>query len=136
MIRPVMKDPIFLGRKSEKATKDDLSVAEDLVDTIRANAAGCVGMAANMIGVLKRIIVFDDGGKYTVMFNPEIVKSSGVYTAQEGCLSLPGIRETKRFRSIKVRYENEDFQVRFKTYTDWTAQIIQHEIDHCNGILI
>ncbi len=136
MIRPVMKDPIFLGRKSEKATKDDLSVAEDLVDTIRANAAGCVGMAANMIGVLKRIIVFDDGGKYTVMFNPEIVKSSGMYTAQEGCLSLPGIRETKRFRSIKVCYENEDFQVRFKTYTDWTAQIIQHEIDHCNGILI
>ena len=136
MIRPVMKDPIFLGRKSEKATKDDLSVAEDLVDTIRANAAGCVGMAANMIGVLKRIIVFDDGGKYTVMFNPEIVKSSGIYTAQEGCLSLPGIRETKRFRSIKVRYENENFEVRFKTYTDWTAQIIQHEIDHCNGILI
>ena len=136
MIRPVMKDPIFLGRKSEKATKEDLSVAEDLVDTLRANAAGCVGMAANMIGVLKRIIAFDDGGKYTVMFNPEIVKSSGVYTAQEGCLSLPGIRETKRFRSIKVRYENENFEVRFKTYTDWTAQIIQHEIDHCNGILI
>ena len=117
MIRPVMKDPIFLGRKSEKATKEDLSVAEDLVDTLRANAAGCVGMAANMIGVLKRIIAFDDGGKYTVMFNPEIVKSSGVYTAQEGCLSLPGIRETKRFRSIKVRYENENFEVRFKTYT-------------------
>ena len=136
MIRPVMKDPIFLGRKSEKATKEDLSVAEDLVDTLRANAAGCVGMAANMIGVLKRIIAFDDGGKYTVMFNPEIVKSSGVYTAQEGCISLPGIRETKRFRSIKVRYENENFEVRFKTYTDWTAQIIQHEIDHCNGILI
>ena len=136
MIRPVMKDPIFLGRKSEKATKDDLSVAEDLVDTIRANAAGCVGMAANMIGVLKRVIVFDDGGKYTVMFNPEIVKSSGVYTAQEGCLSLPGIRETKRYRSIKVRYENENFEARFKTYTDWTAQIIQHEIDHCNGILL
>ena len=136
MIRPVMKDPIFLGRKSEKATKEDLSVAEDLVDTLRANAAGCVGMAANMIGVLKRIIAFDDGGKYTVMFNPEIVKSSGVYTAQEGCLSLPGIRETNRFRSIKVRYENENFEVRFKTYTDWTAQIIQHEIDHCNGILI
>ena len=136
MIRPVMKDPIFLGRKSEKATKEDISVAEDLVDTLRANAAGCVGMAANMIGVLKRIIAFDDGGKYTVMFNPEIVKSSGVYTAQEGCLSLPGIRETKRFRSIKVRYENENFEVRFKTYTDWTAQIIQHEIDHCNGILI
>ena len=136
MIRPVMKDPIFLGRKSEKATKEDLSVAQDLVDTLRANAAGCVGMAANMIGVLKRIIAFDDGGKYTVMFNPEIVKSSGVYTAQEGCLSLPGIRETKRFRSIKVRYENENFEVRFKTYTDWTAQIIQHEIDHCNGILI
>jgi peptide deformylase len=89
-----------------------------------------------MIGVLKRIIAFDDGGKYTVMFNPEIVKSSGVYTAQEGCLSLPGIRETKRFRSIKVRYENENFEVRFKTYTDWTAQIIQHEVDHCHGVLI
>ena len=136
MVRPVMKDPIFLGRKSEKATKADLAIAEDLLDTLRANAACCVGMAANMIGVLKRIIVFDDGGKYTVMFNPEIVKSSGPYTAEEGCLSLPGRREAKRFRSIKVRYENENFEVRFKTYTDWTAQIIQHEIDHCNGILI
>ena len=136
MIRPVMKDPIFLGRKSEKATKEDLSVGEDLLDTLRANAAGCVGMAANMIGVLKRVIVFDDNGKYTVMFNPEIVKCSGPYTAEEGCLSLSGKREAKRFHSIKVRYENENFEVRFKTYTDWTAQIIQHEIDHCNGILI
>ncbi len=136
MIRPIMKDPIFLARKSERATKEDLSLAEDLRDTLRANAAGCVGMAANMIGVLKRVIIFDDGGTYTVMFNPEIVKCSGAYTAEEGCLSLPNTRKAKRYRSIKVRYENEDFQLRFKTYTDWTAQIIQHEIDHCNGILI
>lgn len=136
MIRPIMRDPFFLGRKSEAATKEDLSVAEDVLDTLRANAAGCVGMAANMIGVSKRIIAFDHQGTYMVMFNPEIVKCREAYETEEGCLSLDGVRKTTRYRSIKVRYQNEAFQLRFKTFNGWTAQIIQHEIDHCNGILI
>ena len=136
MIKPIMRDPIFLARKSETATKEDLAVAQDLLDTLRANAAGCVGMAANMIGVSKRIIVFDNEGTYMVMFNPEVVKCSEPYETEEGCLSLVGVRKTSRYRSIKVRYQNEAFQTRFKTFTGWTAQIIQHEIDHCNGILI
>ena len=136
MIKPIMRDPLFLARKSSDATKDDLNVAADLLDTLRANAAGCVGMAANMIGVSKRIIAFDNQGTYMVMFNPEIVKCSDPYEAEEGCLSLVGVRKTTRYRSIKVRYQNEAFQVRLKTFTGWTAQIIQHEIDHCNGILI
>ena len=136
MVRPIMHDPIFLAQKSVPATAEDLPVAQDLLDTLLAHKDGCVGMAANMIGVLRRIIVFEDGGKYTVLFNPEIVKSSDPYEAEEGCLSLSGIRSTKRYRSIKVQYQNEKFQTRFKTYTGWTAQIIQHEIDHCNGILI
>ena len=136
MIKPIMRDPIFLARKSETATKEDLAVAQDLLDTLRANAAGCVGMAANMIGVSKRIIVFDNEGTYMVMFNPEVVKCSEPYETEEGCLSLVGVRKTTRYRSIKVRYQNQAFQPRFKTFTGWTAQIIQHEIDHCNGILI
>ena len=136
MIRPIMRDPFFLGRKSEASTKEDMSVAEDLLDTLRAHAAGCVGMAANMIGVSKRVIAFDHQGTYMVMFNPEIVKCSEAYETEEGCLSLDGVRKTTRYRSIKVRYQNEAFQLRFKTFNGWTAQIIQHEIDHCNGILI
>ena len=136
MIKPIMRDPIFLARKSEEATKEDLEIARDLLDTLKANAAGCVGMAANMIGVSKRIIAFDNQGTYMVMFNPEIVKSSDAYETEEGCLSLLGVRKTTRYRSIKVRYQNEAFQIRLKTFTGWTAQIIQHEIDHCNGILI
>ena len=136
MERPVMKDPIFLAQKSLPAGKEDLPAAQDLLDTLAAHRDGCVGMAANMIGVLRRIIVFDDHGKDTVMLNPEIVRSSGVYETEEGCLSLPGIRKTKRFRSIKVKYQTMELQTRFKTYEGWTAQIIQHEIDHCNGILI
>ena len=136
MIQPVMKDPLFLAQKSIPALPEDLPVAQDLLDTLEANKAGCVGMAANMIGVAKRIIAFDNEGTYMVMFNPEIVKSSGPYETEEGCLSLSGVRKTKRFRSIKVQYQNEQFQVRLKTFTGWTAQIIQHEIDHCNGILI
>ena len=136
MVRPIMHDPIFLAQKAVPATAEDLPVAQDLLDTLLAHRDGCVGMAANMIGVLRRIIVFEDGGKYTVLFNPEIVKASDPYEAEEGCLSLSGIRSTKRYRSIKVQYQNEKFQTRFKTYTGWTAQIIQHEIDHCNGILI
>ena len=136
MIQPIMKDPIFLSQKSVPATLDDLQIAQDLLETLEAHKEGCVGMAANMIGINKRIIAFDRDGKYMVMFNPEIVKSSEPYETEEGCLSLPGIRKTKRFRSIKVRYQNENFDVRLKTFRDWTAQIIQHEIDHCNGILI
>ena len=136
MIRPIMKDPIFLAQKSVPATKEDLPVAQDLLDTLTAHKDGCVGMAANMIGVSKRIIAFDNEGKYMVMFNPEIVKRSEPYEAEEGCLSLPGTRKAKRYRSIKVQYQNEQFQTRFKTFTGWTSQIIQHEIDHCNGVLI
>ena len=136
MIQPIMKDPIFLAQKSVPATKKDLPVAQDLLDTLTAHKDGCVGMAANMIGVSKRIIAFDNEGKYMVMFNPEIVKRSEPYEAEEGCLSLPGTRKAKRYRSIKVQYQNDQFQTRFKTFTDWTAQIIQHEIDHCNGVLI
>ena len=136
MERPIMKDPIFLAQKSEPATADDLGTAKDLLDTLMAHREGCVGMAANMIGVSRRIIVFDNEGEYMTMFNPEIVKSSGVYEAEEGCLSLTGTRKAKRYRSIKVRYQNEAMQVRLNTFTGWTAQIIQHELDHCNGILI
>ena len=136
MIRPIMKDPIFLAQKSVPATLMDLPVAQDLRDTLEAHRDGCVGMAANMIGVARRIIIFDDNGSAAVMFNPEIVKCSGAYEAEEGCLSLSGTRKATRYRSIKVHYQNEKFQMRLKTYTGWTAQIIQHEIDHCNGVLI
>ncbi len=131
-----MKDPVFLAQKSTSAGKEDLQTAQDLLDTLIAHKEGCVGMAANMIGVLKRIIAFDNQGSYLVMLNPEIIKASGRYETEEGCLSLPGIRKTQRWKSIKVRYQNEAFQVRLKTFTGWTAQIIQHEIDHCDGILI
>ena len=136
MVCEIMKDPEFLSQKSTPAVPEDSSVAQDLLDTVSAHRDGCVGMAANMIGVLKRIIVFEDNGGYSVMFNPEIVKCSDRYKTQEGCLSLPGVRETLRWNSIKVQYQNEKFQTRLKTFTGWTAQIIQHEIDHCNGVLI
>lgn len=136
MIKPITKDPIFLAQKSVPATILDLPVAQDLKDTLEAHREGCVGMAANMIGVSKRIIVFDDHGSATVMFNPEIIKCSGAYETEEGCLSLSGVRKTRRWRQIKVRYQNERFETRLKTYTGFTAQIIQHEIDHCNGVLI
>ena len=136
MIKPIIKDPIFLAQKSASAMLSDLPVAQDLRDTLAAHRDGCVGMAANMIGVARRIIIFDDNGTASVMFNPDIIKSSGPYEAEEGCLSLTGVRKAKRFRSIKVQYQNEQFETRLKTYTGWTAQIIQHEIDHCNGILI
>jgi peptide deformylase len=131
-----MRDEAFLSQKAEPATLEDLPAAQDLLDTLTAHKDGCVGMAANMIGVCKRIIVFDNEGKYTVMFNPELIKKSGPYEAEEGCLSLTGTRKAKRWQSIKVQYQNEQFQIRFKTFTGWTAQIIQHEIDHCEGILI
>ncbi len=136
MVRIIVRDPILLARKSVEATPEDLPVAQDLRDTLAAHAYGCVGMAANMIGFARRIIIFEDAGIATVMFNPKIVKASGAYEAEEGCLSLPGLRKTRRWRSIKVEYQNEAFQTRFKTYTGFPAQIIQHEIDHCDGILI
>ncbi len=136
MVKEIVKDPIFLSLKSAVATKEDLPIAQDLLDTLAAHREGCVGMAANMIGELKRIIIFDNDGTDMVMFNPEIVKCSGAYSTEEGCLSLSGVRKTKRYQSIKVRYQNADFSVRLKTFTGWAAQIIQHEIDHCNGILI
>ena len=136
MIREICKDKAFLAQRAETATADDLPVAEDLLDTLTYHREGCVGMAANMIGVNKRIIAFDNEGTYMVMFNPEILKKSGPYAAEEGCLSLDGVRSTKRWQSIKVRWQNEKFQERIKTFTGWTAQIIQHEIDHCEGIII
>ena len=137
MVRELIHDPLFLGKKSENATAEDLAVAQDLLDTLAAHRETCVGMAANMIGVTKRIIAFNDRGKLEIMFNPEIVKASGEYETEEGCLSLlGGPRKTKRFQKIKVQYQTADFKVRLKTYEGWTAQIIQHEIDHCNGILI
>ena len=136
MVQPIMRDTFFLAQKSAPATVDDRTVAQDLLDTLIAHKDGCVGMAANMIGVAKRIIAFEDNGKYTVMFNPELIRTSEPYETEEGCLSLEGVRKTKRWRSIKVQYQNEKFQTRFKTYTGWTAQIIQHEVDHLNGILI
>jgi len=137
MVRELIHDPIMLARKSEEATPKDLETARDLLDTLNAHRDECVGMAANMIGICRRIIVFDDGGKLSVMLNPEIVKASEEYETAEGCLSLlGGPRKTKRFQKIKVRYQTEQFQTRLKTFEGFTAQIIQHEIDHCNGILI
>ena len=137
MIKEIVHDPILLGAASEPATKEDLQVAQDLLDTLAFHKESCVGMAANMIGIQKRIIVFDNEGAYMVMFNPEIMKMSGPYDTQESCLSLlGGPRPCKRYQTIKVRWQNEQFQTRIKTFTGWPAQIIQHEIDHCNGILI
>ena len=136
MIREICRDETFLSQKAAPATADDLATAQDLLDTLTAHKDGCVGMAANMIGVCKRIIAFDNEGTYMVMFNPVIVRQSGPYEAQEGCLSLSGVRKTKRFQTIKVQWQNEQFQTRLKTFTGWTAEIIQHEIAHCKGILI
>ncbi len=136
MIRDICRDEFFLAQRSEPATPEDLPVAADLLDTLKHHRDECVGMAANMIGVSRRIIAFDDGGTYMVMFDPEIVKRSGPYEAEEGCLSLTGIRRARRWQTIKVRWKNEKFQERLKTFTGWTAQIIQHEIDHCEGIVI
>lgn len=136
MIREICRDETFLAQKAAPATADDLATAQDLLDTLTAHKDGCVGMAANMIGVCKRIIAFDNDGTYMVMFNPVIVRQSGPYEAEEGCLSLSGVRKTKRFQTIKVQWQNEKFQTRLKTFSGWTAEIIQHEIDHCEGIVI
>ena len=137
MIKELMHDPIFLSLKSEVATKEDMQVAEDLLDTLTAHKDGCVGMAANMIGVRKRIIAFDNDGTYMVMFNPEIIKKSEPYETEEGCLSLlEGPRKCKRYKTIKVKWQTVEMQTRIKTFTGFPAQIIQHEIDHCDGVLI
>ncbi len=136
MKRQVVHDPILLGRISSPATADDLGTARDLLDTLAAHRTGCVGMAANMIGTAKRIIVFDNAGEYMTMFNPEIIKCADPYEAEEGCLSLEGTRKARRYRSIKVKYQNTAFQTRVRSFSGFTAQIIQHEIDHCNGVLI
>ena len=135
MVRPIMKDPIFLGRKSEEAGAEDLPIAADLLDTLKAHASECVGMAANMIGQAKRIIVFDCDGSYMTMFNPEILRTAQPFQAEEGCLSLTGTRKTTRFRTIKVRYQNESFQTRIKTFTGWTAQAVQRHFIYVLGAL-
>ena len=137
MVRELIHDPILLSRTSREAAAGDLPVARDLLETLQAHRETCVGMAANMIGEFVRIIAFDCDGKCMVMLNPEIIKADMPYETEESCLSLlGGPRKAARYRKIKVRYQTEQLQVRLKTFTDWTAQIIQHEIDHCNGILI
>ena len=136
MIRPIMKDPVFLSLKSTEATTNDLETAYDLLETLIAHKDGCVGMAANMIGVSKRIIAFDNDGEYMIMLNPEIIKFSEPYTTEEGCLSLEGKRSTKRYKTIKVKYFTTELKPRIKSFKGFSTQIIQHEIDHCNGILI
>ena len=137
MVKELMHDPIFLSLKSEKATKEDLQVAEDLLETLIAHKEGCVGMAANMIGVCKRIIAFDNDGTYMVMLNPEIIKKAQPYETEEGCLSLlGGPRKCKRYKTIKVQWQTTEMQTRIKTFTGFPAQVIQHEVDHCDGVLI
>lgn len=137
MVKQLVHDPIFLSRKSQPATQEDLQVAQDLLDTLAAHRQTCVGMAANMIGVCKNIIAFDNDGTDMVMLNPVIVKRSGEYETEESCLSLlGGPRKTKRYRKIKVQYQTTELQTRRKTFEGWTAQIIQHEVDHLDGILI
>ena len=137
MIKNLIHDSIFLAQKSENATIEDKQVAIDLLDTLVAHKDSCVGMAANMIGVKKRIIAFDNNGEYMIMYNPEIIKKSDQYDAEEGCLSLlGGPRKCKRYKTIKVQYQTLNMQTRTKNFAGWTAQIIQHEIDHCNGVLV
>ena len=137
MIRDICRDEAFLAQKAEPATPEDMQTAADLLETLEHHRDGCVGMAANMIGVCRRIIVFDNEGAYMTMFNPEIIKRDGAYETEEGCLSLlGGSRRCTRFKTVKVRWQTADFQTRVKNFSGFTAQIIQHEIDHCDGILI
>ncbi len=137
MIKELVHDPIFLALKSADAVKEDVEDAKDLSDTLIAHKKTCVGMAANMIGVRKKIICFSDSGKIVTMFNPEIIKSEQPYETEEGCLSLlGGPRKCKRNKTIKVKWQTAEMQIRIKTFTGFPAQIIQHEIDHCNGALI
>ena len=136
MERAIVHDPIFLARASTPATPEDASVADDLADTLLANREKCVGMAANMIGVSRRIIVFFDEDKLSEMFNPVVLSGKMPFEAEEGCLSLDGVRRVKRYKSIRVQWQTRTGEKRIKTFVGWTAQIIQHEVDHCNGILI
>lgn len=136
MIKPIMRDVMFLSQPSENATPADKQVITDLVDTLNAHLDGCVGMAANMIGIRKRIIAVRMGPMSVAMVNPVIVAKSGEYDAEEGCLSLMGVRKCKRYREIEVSYQDASFLLRRQKYTGWIAQIIQHEIDHCNGVII
>lgn len=136
MIREIVHDSVFLAIPSVQADEKDLPIAQDLLDTLNYHRAGCVGMAANMIGVSKRIIVFDDHGTGMVMLNPVITEKTGPYETEEGCLSLSGVRKTLRYEKIKVSYQNLKLQKKTRTFHGWTAQIIQHEVDHCDGILI
>ena len=136
MIRPIMKSTLILSRPSVPATAQDASVAQDLLDTFAANRRGCAGMAANMIGILKRIIVVDCEGEALLMYNPVIESSSNPYETEEGCLSLEGLRPATRYRNITVLYEDENFSPRKRSFSGYTAQIIQHEIDHCDGVII
>ena len=136
MVRPLMTDTVFLAQKAQPADAGDVAVADDLLDTLKAHEDGCVGMAANMIGVNKAIIVFDNDGTPLEMFNPVILYRKGLYLAEEGCLSLQGKHKTKRHRTIKVQWQDSTMQTHVKNFTGWTAQIIQHEVDHCNGILV
>ncbi|MBE6587120.1 MAG: peptide deformylase [Ruminococcaceae bacterium] len=136
MVREICKDIMLLNAKARAATADDKPIADDLLDTLKANSHRCVGMAANMIGKAVAIIAFNNEGTFEVMYNPEIIKREGAFDTEEGCLSLEGVRPCKRYRSIKVKYQNEKMQIRQKTYTGWTAQIIQHECDHLFGIII
>lgn len=136
MVRSIVKDRFLLGRKSREATAADQVIAQDLLDTLQAHRDECVGMAANMIGQPVRIIVFHIGGAPMVMYNPVIIKAEKPFETEEGCLSLSGVRKATRYETIHVRFQNEKMQVRQKVYSGWTAQIIQHEIDHCNGVLI
>ena len=136
MIREIVKDTFFLSQKSEPATRQDQPVIQDLLDTVRANADRCVGMAANMIGVRKNIIAVNMGFMNVAMFNPKIVKRSGKYETEEGCLSLTGVRKCTRYQEIEVEYQDMNFKKQRQKYTGWTAQIIQHEVDHCHGIVI
>lgn len=136
MIKPIMKDVLFLGQKSELATKEDISVVNDLIDTLRANLDGCVGMAANMIGVKKRIIVFAIGENIVPMINPVILNKENKYETEESCLSLTGFRKTTRYEAIEVEYLDINFKKKKDRFLGFTAQIIQHEVDHCDGIII
>jgi len=136
MIQPIMKDMIFLAQKSRPATEDDLPIAQDLLDTLEAHKNECVGMAANMIGQAVRIIVFDNEGTACIMINPELMKKAGPYETEEGCLSLEGKRKTQRYQVIRVKYQDMNLRNKMTTFTGWTAQIIQHELDHLEGILI
>ena len=136
MIKTIVRDTFFLSRPSEEAAKADLSLAKDMRDTLSANADRCVGMAGNMIGVRKRVIIVHTDGGDMVMFNPVITEKDGPYETEEGCLSLDGVRKTTRYETITVEYRDERWNKRRGTYTGFTAQIIQHEIDHLSGVLI